>query len=67
MLWTNLEEHGGIDVKAGELGMLSDEHDELRPRENDGVGGEDPLQVMIDVVVPQIQYNGQQDHDGHLD
>ena len=41
--------------------MLPDEDDELRPRENDGVGGEDPLQVMslMPLVVPQIQYNGQ--------
>ena len=30
--------------------MLPDENDELRPRENDGVGGENPLQVVLDEV-----------------
>ena len=47
--------------------MFPDENDELRPREDDGVGGEDPLQVVLDNVFLGEEYYGQQDHDAHLD
>ena len=59
------EEHGDVDVVLLELGVPADEDDELGPGEDDGDGGEVPVQLVAGRLGGQK--DARQDDDPQLD